>query len=75
MLSGSAEPECRPGQPVMSPVVRGADQGPVRSVAIFTPADDAPRTGPTKFVARATIHPTVNGSAAAGCWAGSTAVN
>jgi hypothetical protein len=75
MLSGSAEPECRPGQPVMSPEVRGADKGPMRPVTIPTPADDAPRTGPTTIVARATIHPTVNGSAAAGCWTGSTAVN
>jgi hypothetical protein len=59
----------------MSPAVGGADQGPMRPVTIPTPADDAPRTGPTKIVARATIHPTVNGSAAAGYWAGSTAVN
>ena len=75
MLSGSSEPECRPSQPVTSTVVRGADEGPVRSITIFMPAADAPRTGPTDIAARATIHPTVNDSATAGFRAGSTAVN
>jgi hypothetical protein len=71
MLSGSAEPECRVGQPV----VRGAAESLARSVMILTPADDAPRWGQTKIAARATIHPTVNGSATAGRWTDSTAVN
>lgn len=75
MPSGSSEPECRPGRPVISPVVREADKGPARSAKTFTPADDAPRGGPTKFAAHATIHPTVNGSATAGFGAGATAVD
>jgi hypothetical protein len=75
MLSGSSEPECRPGQPLTSTVVRGVDKGPVRFIMIFTRADDAPRTGPTNIAARATIHPTVNDSATAELRAGSTAVN
>jgi hypothetical protein len=75
MLSGSSEPECRTGRPVTSTVVRGSDKGPVRSITIFTPADDAPRTGPTNIATRATIHPTVNDSASAEFRAGSTAVN
>jgi hypothetical protein len=75
MLSGSAEPECRVGFLVMSPEVRAADQCPIRSLTIPTPPDDAPHTGQTNMAARATIHPTVNDSATAWYWAGSTAVN
>jgi hypothetical protein len=75
MLPGSSEPECRTGQPVTSSVIRGADKGPVRYNTIFTPADDAPRTGPANIAPRATIHPTVHDSATAAFRAGSTAVN
>ena len=75
MLSGSAEPECRVGSPVMSPKVRGTEQPIPRPAAIPTSAHDPPYTGQTNIAARATIHPTVNGSAAVAGWADSTAVN
>jgi hypothetical protein len=75
MLSGSAEPECRVGSPVMSPEVRGAEQPIPTPAAIPTSAHDPPCTGQTNIAAHATIHPTVNDSATAWYWAGSTAVN
>jgi hypothetical protein len=75
MLSGSAEPECRVDSPVMSPKVRGAERAIPRPAAIPTSAHDPPHPEATKIASRATIHPTVNGSATACRWAGSTAVN
>ncbi len=75
MLSGSAEPECRVNSPVMSPEVRGAEQAIPKPAAIPTSAHDPPRAEAIKLAVRATIHPTANGSATAGPWAGSTAVN
>jgi hypothetical protein len=78
MLSGTAEPECRdhPSEVVaaVGASVSGTDT-PTRAFATTrTSADGAPLTEATKITARATIHPSVNGMATAGCIAGSTAV-
>jgi hypothetical protein len=63
------------GSPVMSPKVRGAEHAIPRPAAIPTSAHDPPHPEATKITARATIHTTVNDSAKAWYWAGSTAVN
>jgi hypothetical protein len=77
MLSGTVEPECRECGPVNLPAiastVTGADATTPTPAA--TSADDAPDPEATIIVAHATIHPTVNGAAKAGCWACSIAVN
>ena len=79
MLSRTVEPECREWGPVNLPeiagAVTGADATTPTPAAILTLADDAPHPEATEIVAHATIHPTVNGAATAGCWAGSIAVN
>jgi hypothetical protein len=79
MLSLSAEPKWREWPPVFKRescgLVSGADA--VSPAAGATPmlTDGAPRPEATKIMTHATIHPTVNGMATAGCMAGSTAVN
>jgi hypothetical protein len=79
MLSGTVEPECRECSPVNLPEIAStvscADGTTPTPAATLTLADDAPDPEATIIVAHATIHPTVNGAASAGCWAGSTAVN
>jgi hypothetical protein len=79
MLSGIVEPECRESWPVNLPAVAstvtGADATTPTPAAILTSADDAPHPEATEIVAHATIHPTVNGAAKAGCWSCSIAVN
>jgi hypothetical protein len=75
MLSGSAEPECRVGSPVISTEVCGAEQAIPRPAAIPTSAHDPPHPEATEIFARATIHTTVTDSATAWYWAGATAVN
>lgn len=77
MLSGTAEPQCRahPSANLLElrSTVSGADAiGPTPATSP-TSADDAPHSEATKVLARATIHPTVNGAATTGCLAGSTA--
>jgi len=78
MPSGTAEPECRERPPEIVPVLRdavnGADEAIPTSGATPTSAQDAPHPEATKIIARATIHPTVNGTATAGCLTGSPAV-
>jgi hypothetical protein len=71
MLSGSAEPKCRVGLPLISPGVRSADEITVRLIGTSAPADDKPRSAPTTIATRATIRP----SAEARCRPGSAAVN
>lgn len=79
MLSGTVEPEYRERGPVNLPeiagAVTGADATTPTPAAILTLADDAPDPQATIIVARATIHPTVNGAATVACLAGSIAVN
>jgi len=79
MLSRTAEPEYRERRPVDLPEfagsVSGADATTPTPAAILTLADDAPHPEATEIVARATIHPTVNGAATAEFLAGSIAVN
>ncbi len=78
MLSGTAEPECRDHPAGVVPVVGASVSGidtPARAFATTpTSADDAPLAEATIITAHATIHPSVNGMATAGCIAGSTAV-
>jgi hypothetical protein len=77
MLSGTEEPQYREhplaNLPEFRITVSGADALPVVPLASPTSADDAPPSEATKVLARATIHPTVNGAATTGCLAGSTA--
>jgi len=77
MLSGTVEPECREcgsvNLPEIASTVSCADGA--TSTPAATWADDAPDPEATEIVAHATIHPTVNGAATDGCWAGSIAVN
>ncbi len=79
MPSGTAEPECRERPPGIVPALRDAVNG--ADGAIPTPAAtpassyDAPHPEATKIIARATIHPTVNGVARAGCRAAPIVVN
>ncbi len=79
MLSRTVEPEYRERGPVILPEIAGAvsvaDATTPSPAAILTSADDAPHPEATEIVARATIHPTVNGAATVGCWPGSIAVN
>ncbi|MGB6515995.1 hypothetical protein [Mycobacterium sp.] len=79
MLSPTAEPDYREHEPVILPEIAGAvsdaDATTPTPAAILTLADDAPHPEATEIVAHATIHSTVNGAAAAGCWASSIAVN
>jgi hypothetical protein len=79
MPSGTAEPECRERPPEIVPALRDAVNGADEAIPTpgVTPASahDAPHPEATKNIAHATIHPTVNGVATAGCLAGSTAVN
>ena len=78
MLSGTAGPECRERPPEIVPALRDAVNGAneVIPTPAATPASsyDAPHPEATKTIARATIHPTVNGIATAGCSTGSPAV-
>jgi hypothetical protein len=78
MPLGTAEPECRGRPPTIVPALRdavnGADQAKPKPAAIPTSAHGLPLPEATKIIARATIHPTVNGMATAGCWTGSPAV-
>lgn len=78
MLSGTAEPECRdqPSKvmPAVGASVSGTDMPMDSFVTARTSAGDAPLTEATTITTRATIHPSVNGIATAGCIAGSTAV-
>ncbi len=78
MLSGTAEPQCRGRQPRIVPALRdavnGANEDVLRPAGIATSAHDPPHPEATKIIARATIHPTVNGMATAGCLTGSPAV-
>jgi hypothetical protein len=78
MLSGTAEPECRGRLPRVVPTLRaavnGAEQAIPSPAAIPTSAHDPPHPEATKMIARATIQPTVNGMATAGCLTGSPAV-
>jgi hypothetical protein len=78
MLSGTAEPECRGCPPTTVPALRdavnGAEQPIPRPATIPTTAHDPPHPEATTIIARATIHPTVNGMATAGCLTGSPAV-
>jgi hypothetical protein len=78
MLSGTAEPECRDRPSGVVPAVdtsmSGADQISPRPAASPESAHDPPQFDATTLRARATIHPSVNGVATAGCIAGSTAV-
>jgi hypothetical protein len=79
MLSGIVEPEYRERGPVILPAIAGAVSGADATTptpaATLTSADDAPHPEATEIVARATIHPTVNGAATVACLAGSIAVN
>jgi hypothetical protein len=79
MLSPTAEPDYQEHEPVILPAIAGAVSGADATTptpaAILTLADDAPDPEATIIVARATIHPTVNGAATVGCWPGSIAVN
>ncbi|HEY1843090.1 MAG TPA: hypothetical protein VGG53_23240 [Mycobacterium sp.] len=79
MLWGIDERQSRERPPVISPEVRsaviGADAATLSYLATPMSTDDAPDPEATNIMARATIHPTVNGVATAGCLAGSTAVN
>jgi hypothetical protein len=79
MPSGTAEPECRARPPKIAPslrdVVSGADEAIPAPAARSTSAHDAPHPEATKIVVRATLNPTVNGMATAGCLAGSPAMN
>jgi hypothetical protein len=78
MPSGTAEPECRERPPDVVPALRdavnGADQAIPMPAATPASAHDAPHPEATKSIAGATIHPTVNGMATAGCLTGSPAV-
>ena len=78
MPSGIAEPECRQRPPEASPAVRaaliGADQLQPEAGSDPESAHDPPQSEATKNPAHATIHPSVNGMATAGCMARSTAV-
>jgi hypothetical protein len=78
MPLGTAEPECRERPPEIVPALRdtvnGAHEPIPAPAAILTSAHDPPHPEATKIIARATIHPTVNGMATAGCWTGSPAV-
>jgi hypothetical protein len=78
MLSGTDEHECRGRPPtfVSAPryAVNGADQADPKPAVISASANDPPQSEATKIIARATIHPTVNGKAStAGCLGGSPA--
>lgn len=77
MLSGTDKPEHSERPPLISPevcnAVIGADAVTLASGATPMLTDDAPHPEATKIMAHATIHPTVNGMATAGCMAGSTA--
>jgi hypothetical protein len=77
MLSRTVEPEYRERGPVNLPEIAGAVTGAdaTTPTPAVTLADDAPDPQATIIVARATIHPTVNGAATVGCWPGSIAVN
>jgi hypothetical protein len=78
MPSGTAEPECCRPTPETSPAVGtaliGADMVTWTVAPTLIPAPDAPVNGATKIMARATIHPSVNGAATARCMARPTAV-
>jgi len=78
MLSGTAEPECRDRQSGVVPAVdtslNGVDQISPRPAASPESAHDPPPSEATTISTRATIHPSVNGVATAGCIAGSPAV-
>lgn len=78
MPSGTAEPECRERLqeivPALRDAVNGADQSIPTPAASPRSADDAPHPEATKIIARATLYPTVNGMATAGCLTGSPAV-
>jgi hypothetical protein len=77
MLSGTVEPECRECWPVNLPEIASTvscADGTTPTPAA-TSADGAPHPEATEIVAHATIHPTVNDAATAGCLAGSIAVN
>ncbi len=50
-------------------------RSPMSSAEAATSADDAPHSEATRLFARATIHPTVYGTATARCQASSIAVN
>ena len=79
MPSGTAEPECRERPPRIVPAVRDAVNRAERAIpkppAIPTSAHDPPHPEATKIIPSATLYPTVNGMATAGCLAGSPAVN
>jgi hypothetical protein len=78
MLSGTPEPECRDHPPEVVPAVRtsvsGADAPSQTLMTSQRSGHDAPSTEATKTITHATIYPSVNGMATAGCAAGSTAV-
>jgi hypothetical protein len=71
MLCGTVEPECRQRKRVISSARVDTVVGEVAiaamPAAILISADDAPDRQATKGVARATIHPAVDGAATAGC--------
>jgi hypothetical protein len=71
MLCGTVEPGCRQRKRVILAGIVDAVDGAVATTAmpaaIRIPADDAPDRQATKDVARATIHPAVDGVATAGC--------
>ena len=79
MHSGTVEPACREGGPVHLPEIAsamtGADGTTATRAATLPTANDAPQPAATKNAAHATIHPTVNGAATAGCRAGSIVGN